>query len=219
MTGQATPFHAGERAVQSRLGVRESIEPWARKVVRSFLPEEHREFYAALPFLVLAARDERGRPWVSLVAGRPGFATSPDASALRIRASLAAGDGLEHALEDGAKLGILGIELATRRRNRLNGRVARTDGPGFAVEVEQSFGNCPQYIREREWRIAEPQAAARVGDRHSALSREMSAWIEAADTFFIGSGFEGDADDPRSGMDASHRGGEPGFIRVENDRT
>ncbi|MGI9431268.1 MAG: pyridoxamine 5'-phosphate oxidase family protein, partial [Myxococcota bacterium] len=213
-----TPFHAGERAVQSMLGVRESIEPWARKVVRSFLPEEHREFYAALPFLVLAARDERDRPWVSLVTGKPGFATSPSPGALRIQASVARGDGLEHALGNGSKLGILGIELATRRRNRLNGRVSDADETGFAVEVDQSFGNCPQYIREREWRVAEPASAGRAAERHSILSAEMAAWIEGADTFFIGSGFAGEDDDPRSGMDASHRGGEPGFVRVENDR-
>jgi predicted pyridoxine 5'-phosphate oxidase superfamily flavin-nucleotide-binding protein len=43
------------------MGVRD-IEDWARKVVRSYMPDEHREFYGALPFLVAAARDGHGRP-------------------------------------------------------------------------------------------------------------------------------------------------------------
>ena len=68
----SSPFHAGEHRVQERLGVREAIEPWARRVVRPELPEEHRRFYAALPYLVVAARDARGRPWASLLTGAPG---------------------------------------------------------------------------------------------------------------------------------------------------
>ena len=52
-----SPFHEGEQRVQQRLGVRDEIEPWARRVVRPYLPDEHRAFYAQLPFLVLAARD------------------------------------------------------------------------------------------------------------------------------------------------------------------
>ena len=143
-----SPFHAGERQVQERLGVGD-IEDWARKVVRPYLPEQHRDFHTALPFLVIAARDGRGRPWPTLLAGPQGFVTSPDPRALLLAAKTVAGDALDGALVEGADLGVLGIELATRRRNRVNGRVS-ADGPdaiGFAVD--QAFGNCPQYIRER----------------------------------------------------------------------
>ena len=74
----ASPFHEGEQLVQERLGVREVIEPWARRVACPFLPEEHREFYGQLAFVVAGARDTRGRPWATILAGRPGFLTSPD---------------------------------------------------------------------------------------------------------------------------------------------
>ena len=56
----ASPFHHGEQAVQARLGVRD-IEDWARKVVRDYLPEQHRAFHTSLPFLVVSARDDAGR--------------------------------------------------------------------------------------------------------------------------------------------------------------
>ena len=74
----SSPFHAGERRVQERLGVRDQIEPWARKVVRPYLPEEHRQFYAQLPYLVVSARDDEGRPWATLLSEEPGFIVSPE---------------------------------------------------------------------------------------------------------------------------------------------
>ena len=92
-----SPFHAGEQQVQERLGVRD-IEDWARKVVRPYLPEEHRAFHTAMPFLVAAARDAEGRPWPTLLAGREGFVTSPDPESLVIAAKPAPGDALEGAL-------------------------------------------------------------------------------------------------------------------------
>lgn len=136
-----SPFHLGEQEVQERLGVRD-VEAWARKVVRPFLPEEHRAFHTALPFLVAAARDAQGRPWATLLTGPDGFVTSPDPRSLVIDARPVPGDALEGFLTAGADLGILGIELATRRRNRVNGRV--TDGASGAIVcvVDQTFGNC-----------------------------------------------------------------------------
>jgi ferredoxin-NADP reductase/predicted pyridoxine 5'-phosphate oxidase superfamily flavin-nucleotide-binding protein len=212
-----SPFHEGEQRVQERLGVREAIEPWARKVVRPFLPEEHRAFYGQLPFVVVAARDARGRPWATLLAGRPGFLTSPEPVSLVSRALPGAGDALAGALSPGADVGLLGIELATRRRNRVNGRVGAVDDAGFTLAVDQSFGNCPQYIHERRWRL-EPAAASSSGHRHDALDARLRAWIERADTFFIATGHRGDGESPTFGMDASHRGGAPGFVRVDDGR-
>ncbi|MCZ6822571.1 MAG: flavin-nucleotide-binding protein, partial [Deltaproteobacteria bacterium] len=119
MATESSPFHVGEQQVQERLGVRDEIEPWARKVVRGHLPDEHRRFYARLPFVVTAARDRRGRPWATLLVGEPGFVRSPDARTLAIDARPAAGDALEDAFASGVDVGFLGIELATRRRNRI----------------------------------------------------------------------------------------------------
>ncbi|MDH3742371.1 MAG: ferredoxin, partial [Hyphomicrobiales bacterium] len=141
--GEGSPFHPGEQAVQERLGVRD-IEDWARKVVRDHLPEQHRAFHTAQPFLVAAARDGRDRPWVTLLDGPDGFVTSPDPGHLVIRSKPSPGDALEQSFEAGADVGILGIELATRRRNRVNGRVAENGNDAITFRVDQAFGNCPQ---------------------------------------------------------------------------
>ena len=207
-----SPFHAGEQDVQARLGVRE-IEDWARKVVRSYMPEEHRAFHTALPFLVAAARDAQGRPWATLLVGADGFVTSPDPRSLVIDARPVPGDALEGALVAGADLGLLGIELATRRRNRVNGRVLDNGARALVFAVDQSFGNCPQYIREREWRRADGEPAGEPV-RGVRLTPSQREWIAAADTLFTASGHRGEGENPAYGMDASHRGGDPGFVHV-----
>jgi uncharacterized protein len=212
----SSPFHRGEQLVQEKLGVRD-IEDWARKVVRDHLPEQHREFYASLPFLVVAARDDQGKPWATLLAGPDGFATSPHIRHLQINAKLAPGDALESSFSEGAEMGILGIELATRRRNRVNGRVTAFGPDGITFRVDQSFGNCPQYIREREWRRVDNNSPGRPV-RVPQLSSRQREWIAGADTFFIATGYRGDGESPAFGMDASHRGGERGFVEVLSDR-
>lgn len=215
----ASPFHSGELAVQERLGVRAGIDPWARKVVKPTLPEQHRAFYAQLPYLVLAARDDAGRPWATLLAGEPGFARSPDPGQLEIAVRPGAGDALANALEPGSDLGLLGIELHSRRRNRVNGRVAGLSAKGITLGVEQAFGNCPQYIHERTWTRAPETKSATAPRRSNTLSDRMRHQIEHADTFFIATGHRAEGESVTFGMDASHRGGDPGFVRATDGQT
>ncbi len=210
-----SPFHRGEHMAQSRQGVRD-IEDWARRVVRDHLPEQHRDFHTALPFLVVAARDKAGWPWVTLVEGPDGFVTSPDAKTLSVAALPLQGDALHDAIHNESDIGILGIELATRRRNRVNGRAGKVTSSGFEFHVDQTFGNCPQYIRERDWRRVDGRAPGPT-TRSDKLSAQQADWIKTADTFFIASGFRGEGESPTYGMDASHRGGDRGFVQVLDD--
>ncbi|MCA9698574.1 MAG: flavin-nucleotide-binding protein, partial [Myxococcales bacterium] len=125
------PFHDGELEVQARLGLGD-IAQRAGRLVRDHLIDQHRDFYAALPFIVAAARDDAGRPWATLLVGPPGFLQSPDPQTLRIAATPRPGDALAGALSradpQGRALGLLGIDFATRRRNRVNGLVAGHEG-------------------------------------------------------------------------------------------
>ena len=210
-----SPFHLGEQEVPRRLGVRD-IEDWARKVVRDHLPEDHRSFHTALPFLVVAGRDTRSRPWATLLTGPDGFVTSPNPRSLVIDAKPVPGDGLEAALLPGADIGILGIELTSRRRNRVNGTISDSGSNTLVFSVDQSFGNCPQYIRERAWRRVDNEPAG-IPDRGTRLTPSQRAWIAAADTFFIASGYRAEGGSPTFGMDASHRSGDRGFVQVVSD--
>lgn len=211
----AGPFHAGEVALHRRYGVADRLQALGARMIRDAMPDQHRAFFAALPMLALGSVDAQGRPWASLVAGAPGFLSSPDARTLRIGARPFPGDPLAAALSVGAPLAGLGLDPATRRRNRVNGRVAASDEDGFSLSVEQSFGNCPQYIAPRIAAPAEARAEP-VAERLATLDAEALATIAAADTLFVASVAPGSGD-ARLGADVSHRGGPPGFVRVGAD--
>jgi ferredoxin-NADP reductase/predicted pyridoxine 5'-phosphate oxidase superfamily flavin-nucleotide-binding protein len=217
-TENASPFHAGEQEIQSRVGKREKMEGFGRRMIRSFMPDQHREFYAKLPFLVVGSIDREGWPWASIVPGRPGFVTSPDAEHLQVDASAIPGDPLEDIIAPGAPLGLLGIEVPTRRRNRMNGRVTETGDGGFKISVDQAFGNCPQYIQTRSVAfVREPGTGAPPMDRFRALDDETIALIGSADTFFVSSHVPTTDRSTAEGVDVSHRGGRPGFVRIDGD--
>lgn len=206
-------FHAGERALQAEDGVREQLAMVGTRVIRDHMPQQHRDFFAQLPVLVLGSVDAEGQPWASALAGPPGFLQAPDARALRVDALPAADDPLAMALSPGAPLGVLGIELPTRRRNRMNGTVSALDAAGFTIAVQQSFGNCPRYIQTRT-PMAVPVAAHPAPEWLARLDAEAHRLIAAADTFFIATAHpaagHGTARD--EGVDVSHRGGAPGFV-------
>ncbi|HJU15529.1 MAG TPA: pyridoxamine 5'-phosphate oxidase family protein [Stellaceae bacterium] len=206
-----SPWHEGERAVQRLVGVAEQIDPIGRRNIRSFMPDQHREFFAGLPFLVAGSVDKEGRPWASILSGPPGFAVSLDPRRLRIAAQPAAGDPLREALGLGAMLGLLGIELSTRRRNRVNGPIVEWDRDGFTVAVAQSFGNCPSYIQRRDC-IGRDEKVRAHAEPLSGLDDAARELILRADTCFVASA----APAGRS-VDVSHRGGRPGFVRIAGD--
>ncbi|WP_395597849.1 pyridoxamine 5'-phosphate oxidase family protein [Pseudomonas sp. A1437] len=211
---ERSPWHAGEQQLQAHVGVAERMEAFGRKVIRTWMPDQHREFYQQLPFMLYGAVDAQGRPWASVLEGAPGFAHSPDAEHLRF-STLPAGDDPAQ-LRNGEPIGLLGIELHTRRRNRLNGHIGDLGVNGFDVSVDQAFGNCPQYIQLRQFQrvpLSDPQT--RPPQHLDTLDDAAKALIEGADTFFVASYV--DVDGQRA-VDVSHRGGQPGFVRVEGNR-
>jgi uncharacterized protein len=214
----ATVFHEGEQALQARLGLAERLAQTGGRMIRDFMPDQHREFFAELPFLVVGSLDAEARPWASILVGRPGFLQSPDPHTLTVAARPGHGDPLADNLATGAPLGLLGVQPETRRRNRMNGRAMLLGPQGFAVEVDQSFGNCPKYIQARTPRfIAEPETmrdARSILQETAALSDRAQAMVEGADTFFLATASALPTQGGNQGVDVSHRGGKPGFVRV-----
>ncbi len=215
---QASPWHPGETAIQEQVGVAARMAEVGRRVVRDFMPDQHRAFFAQLPFLVAGSVDGQGDAWATLIAGAPGFVASPSPTRLTIAARPDPGDPAGAGLHEGEAIGLLGIELHTRRRNRANGVLRGSSDGLLRVEVAQSFGNCPQYIQLRDAAaIGDPQQAF-AGDIEESrdLDEAARATIAAADTFFVASYTEQNG---RRQVDVSHRGGKAGFVRVAADGT
>lgn len=202
-------FHADELAVQTRAGVATT-----RSGIRDFMPDQHRSFFARLPYILLAVNDAAGWPLATLLEGEPGFVDSPDPALLRIRALPAGDDPAAGTIRVGDEIGILGIDFGTRRRNRVNGIVSSRDAAGFTMVVRQSFGNCPQYIQRRA--IAQADTVAGPARELSSLDGAARSLIQGADTFFVASRSRADIG-PAGGADISHRGGRPGFVSVSGD--
>ena len=212
-----SPWHAGEKQLQARAGVAERMEVFGRRVIRDHMPEQHRLFYQQLPFILFAAVDDQGRPWASIAEGPAGFVQAPTSQQLQLHGSLAADDPAATALRTGSAIGLLGIELHSRRRNRLNGHVQTRTAELLEIGVEHAFGNCPQYIQHRDLQLnaAEHTLPRPAAQRRSGLDDAARALIAQADTFFVASYIE-HADGRRS-VDMSHRGGQAGFVKVEGD--
>ena len=222
---QYSPFHSGELEIQRRVGVDERIKDIGRRVIRDHLLPQHQAFYQAQHMLLLALVDSDGKPWPAVVAGSPGFVVALDPLHLRIDALpvglSATFDGAPIAeLVVGAQVGVLGIDYSTRRRNRVNGRVISVDRTGFVLHVTQSFGNCPKYIQLRDTESSEApgwRAQPVAGHFVPELNGEWRALIEASDHFFIASHYDRPGDEAHHGADVSHRGGKPGFVRIDAD--
>jgi predicted pyridoxine 5'-phosphate oxidase superfamily flavin-nucleotide-binding protein len=207
MAPTTSPYHPGSRAVQDRVGVRDtadhvgrSIGPGIRDVAAAFLGLQ--------PQLVVGAADADGRLWASLLTGAPGFvrATGPDRIA--VAGGLPAGDPLAGALATpDTPVGTIALDPRTRRRMRLNG-TAHPTADGFCVDAERVFANCPKYLQKRQPLAVEWQGAG-VVRRGGALDPDQVRTVRAADTFFVATTAGG-------GVEASHRGGHPGFLEVRS---
>ncbi|MEO0836032.1 MAG: pyridoxamine 5'-phosphate oxidase family protein [Cyanobacteria bacterium J06642_3] len=215
-----SPFHAGELAIQARLGIRDRLDRQGRRMIREYLIEQHRQFFTQLSYIIAGTIDRSGNPWASILVGKPGFVTSPSDCLLKVVAKPLAGDPLLDNLAADIDIGLLGIELSTRRRNRINGTVSAIADESFSVSVKQSFGNCPQYIQARsfEWMEASNMMSPQVEqvDSFQQLERNL---IDHADTFFIATAYQDESAGIAKGIDVSHRGGKPGFVRINDERT
>jgi predicted pyridoxine 5'-phosphate oxidase superfamily flavin-nucleotide-binding protein len=214
-----TPFHNGELMVQDKLGVKEAVAKYAPRMIRSFMLDQHRELFEKLPFVVIGGLDKLGNVWATIMAGNSGFVTTADETQLLVNAGLFTGDPLEDGLLTDSKVGFLGIETTTRRRNRMNGRVSVKTEDQLGIRVEQSFGNCPQYIQKREIGMTRGDQAVVNCVKTETLSAPARQVIETADTFFIASRTHEMNEEASTGLDVSHRGGLPGFIEILDDNT
>lgn len=205
-------FHAGERAVQRRAGVAEVALRVGRGALQNAIDREVAAFLAQRLFLIAGAEAPDGRVWASLLVGPPGFARALDATHLHLIARPPAGDPLAAAIAAGpTSVGLLALDAATRSRVRLNGTATATEA-GILMVVEQVYGNCTKYIGRRVpvQVIAggHPDLARTTADR---LNADQRALLETTDTAFVASAHRD------RGADASHRGGRPGFLRVNDD--
>jgi ferredoxin-NADP reductase/predicted pyridoxine 5'-phosphate oxidase superfamily flavin-nucleotide-binding protein len=217
-----SPFHHGEREVQKKLGVRRKMEHFGKRVIRDHMPQQHRDFYQQLPFVLAGFIDNQGWPWASFLYGERGFIQSPNDKSLQLNANIVPGDPLHDSLTPERHLALLGIDLPSRRRNRLSGVISGVNKDTLHLDVIQSFGNCPQYIQARRLLPHHHEQASDTIEV-TTFNQEASELIASSDTFFVASHYQNKNAEQNTatsmGADVSHRGGKLGFVRVDNNTT
>ena len=215
---QGNVFHEGERRMHAKLGVSDRLRDLGARMIRDHMPDQHRDFFEMLRLVHLGAVDSDGHPWAITRTGCPGFIQSPDDKTLKMTSTSLAGEPQNLDLSADAKVSVLGLEMETRRRNRMNGTVTQSHDDTMTIAVDQSYGNCPKYIRTRTLVQHHSKAAPSV-TRKTHLESQFLALVQSADILMLATRAPELSDDPRAGVDINHRGGSPGFVRVLDAKT
>lgn len=208
------PFHEGEQEAQRRAG-QAALAERTGSMIADRINDGARRFLEQQAWLVAARAGGDGAPWASILFGEVGFVNAPDQAQVVIdlqRVARTAGDPFWTGLRAETDLGLLAIDLATRRRLRINVRVVEV-GASLRGVVREAYPNCPKYITPRQ--LCEGGAPARDLACHhgETLDASRTALVRRADTALVASYH------PARGADASHRGGPPGFVEVIDEAT
>lgn len=212
-----SPYSSSERYVQARAGQIDAADGSARMIASTIMAGAWR-FLAAQSMVVVGSWDGQRLAWPTLIVGQSGFVGTPDGARLRFDMSKAAADPSDPLwanLQRSGRMSALAIDLATRRRLRINGHIEPLPSASlacgdFALLVDQAYGNCPKYIQRRVLRASRPLAPTQPAQYTTSLSDEHRAIVANADTLFVASVH------PKLGTDVSHRGGKPGFVAIES---
>jgi predicted pyridoxine 5'-phosphate oxidase superfamily flavin-nucleotide-binding protein len=211
----ASSFHPGERAVQLRAG-EDAIADRNVTMVLPTIMAGARPFIGKQFMVVLASSDADGQPSSSVVYGQPGFAHTAGDALVALDIPLGRRDGADPFwanIDANPAVGMLFIELGTRRRYRVNGSVIRNDDAGLEIAVQEAYPNCPRYIQRRQLRELGSGFTPGGVATGSRIAGSIEDMVRAADTIFTASVH------PLSGADASHRGGPRGFVQVIGPHT
>jgi len=205
------PFHEGELALQEATGERAVGAANGRIIVDRLIPNAV-AFIARQELAVVASVDADGQPWCSALLGPPGSFTAPGLDRVELaRRTGRADDPLWHNVRDDPRVGLLFIETGSRRRYRVNGKVADAGGDPLRVEVHEAFPNCPKYITRRYLLVGRPDDGGSPVVAGGQLGEAERRIITAADTCFVASA------NPAGDLDASHRGGRAGFVQLRGN--
>lgn len=210
-----TPYHNGELTVQQRVDQLSKAQASARAISNQ-IPVGALTFIEQRQMVVIASMDTQGRVWASTVFGQPGFVHAQDSRTLMFETStlsILKDERLWENLKTHSNIGLLAIDFGSRRRLRVNGSMLINNENKFIINVKQAYANCPKYIQRRHLHFTNSMRRVRLVSIEcgNTITSAHKLLIANADTFFVASGH------PDHGLDASHRGGNPGFVQIVSD--
>lgn len=207
-------YHEGERRIQLQAGEQETARSNAQNIAKT-IPPAARGFIAQQSYVLIGFANSQKEIWAAFLAGPKGFAkSSEEGDRLHFRINDPIGVLEKNTpfseISPGDYLGVLFIELASRRRLRVNGQVTEAGGPLITMGVSAAYPLCPKYIQRRRLEEVVSEDAGKTVETGTRITESVKRWIVSADTFFVASAH------PEGPTDVSHRGGVPGFIQIKN---
>ena len=209
-------FHQGELAVQILAGDEQTAEQIGKRAIKKAIVSGANPFIEQQAMTIVSSRDNNGNLWASALLGEVGFIKIPNKVEVTFDRKMihsTTSDIFYQNIQTNKEIGLLFIEHATRRRFRVNGKATLTEDK-IQVNVLEAYGNCPKYLQRSVFSIPEDvQQVAPIITNGNNLGESEKEWIRKADTFYLATqSKEGKAD-------ASHRGGNPGFVEILEDGT
>jgi uncharacterized protein len=208
-------FHNGERAIQNKVGETLNADR-SGTVITDEIMAGAINFIEKQPMAIVSSVDKHGQVWASLLIGDFGFVCVPNPNALLFNTNMirsTKSDIFYKNIEKTPEMGSLFIELATRRRFKING-ISTIHAGKIDVQIQEAYPNCPKYIQKRVISLPdnfmETKPTIFYGEKLGALEKD---WMSKADTLFVGS----QSNEGR--LDVNHRGGNAGFVEILDDIT
>lgn len=207
-------FNSGELAVQ-QMADEQAIAARVGRMIGDSLAPHAVTFIREQQLVVVATTDKKGQMWASAFVGELGFLDVPNPQTIHINKHLLKGqqdDLLFENMEHNPQAGLLFFDPVNRRRYRANGLLSDTL-THLVLDVREAYPNCPKYIQQRILTFKDkPGVVSSLIQAGQDILPEHIDWIRRADTFFMATqGIDGKSD-------ASHRGGQEGFIQITPDQ-
>lgn len=215
-------FHPGEQLIQDKLGKRQTMADIGNRFIRDHMLEQHSDFYLKLSYVFIGHLDHQSAPWAAIFYQTQDLVKIIDNKTLLLNTQHQVGF-YHHTFNEGDEIGLLGIELSNKRRNRLSGTIEKITKKNVRIKVKQSFGNCAKYITPKyrsDWQ-KQPNNLVKSSPvkipikQVAQFDQAMMQLIKKADSFFVASYyFNAQQALASNGVDVSYRGGEKGFVDV-----
>jgi predicted pyridoxine 5'-phosphate oxidase superfamily flavin-nucleotide-binding protein len=204
--------HKGEQEARILTGEK-SIGDRNSRMIADRLAPGAIHFIQKQVFFIVSSLDEKSGVCTSVITGKDGFIKVTDEKTIVIDQQLVNSNPYDlfwGNLMISPNVGLLFIEPSSRRRFRVNGKIMQ-DEDQLIIEVDQAYANCPKYIQQRHLSRTETPIYTDNAEQGTVLMQFVKEIISSADTFFVGSA------DNAGNLDASHRGGPPGFVIINED--
>lgn len=205
-------YHEGELEAQERAGERLMGYRNGKAMTNQIIPGAI-NFIERQSFFIISSQNNKGELIASVLSGEEGFLKVTSFVTIEINTKLINSNPADEFWDNigyQTKAGLLFIEPSTRRRFRVNGTIEQ-EKDLLRIVIDQAYPNCPKFIQQRHVLKTGKPLYDRKEERGTLLTAALYKIIQNADTFFVASASD------KGDMDASHRGGAPGFVSIGAD--